>query len=78
MIPTIIGSTVSLTITVIVAVIKLSQWTGNINNRIESLENWRSNIRGDMHEISDKMDDLSKRITTIVTIVDERTARTYK
>jgi hypothetical protein len=43
--------------------------------RVEELEKWRGNMRIDMHEISDKLGDVTTTIKELVTLIDERTER---
>ncbi len=51
---------------------------GHISARVEELEKWRSNMRSDMHEISDKMETISSELQRLYTLVDERTERRLK
>jgi len=48
---------------------------GHHSARLESLEEWRRNIRLDMHEISEKLDGLTKDIDNVKTLIEERTER---
>ncbi len=43
--------------------------------RLVQLEEWRSNIRIDMHEISDLIHGVDKKLTTLTALVEERTER---
>lgn len=66
-----IGAVVTLGIFVLTISFKM----GHHSARIESLEKWRDNIRIDMHEISDKLENISKQMTTLTTLIEERTDR---
>ena len=48
---------------------------GHHSARLESLEIWRTNIRIDMHEISEKLGEISNQITNLSTTLEERTER---
>jgi hypothetical protein len=49
--------------------------TGSLHTRVEVLEQWRINLRQDMHEISDKLGDISEELKMLNTLVTERTER---
>ncbi len=63
-----IGATVTLAIFLSGVIFKMGQHSA----RLESLEEWRSNIRLDMHEISDELKAISIQITRLAAIVDRR------
>lgn len=65
------GSLVTLGIFVAGVIYKM----GHHAARLESLESWRNNIRMDMHEISSKLEDISEKIISLTTLVEERTDR---
>ena len=65
------GSLITIGTLVITAVFNLGKHAA----RIEELERWRNSIRVDMHEISDKLELLSKQIVTLTTLIEERTDR---
>ncbi len=48
---------------------------GHLSARVESLEKWRENLRADMHEISDRMSEMTEEIRTVKTLIEERTER---
>ena len=48
---------------------------GSVNSDVESLKLWRGSVRLDMHEISDKIDDLSQKIVHLTALIEERTER---
>jgi hypothetical protein len=48
---------------------------GHIVARIEELEKWRSSIRVDMHEISDKIESMTAAMEKLTTLIEERTER---
>jgi Cu/Ag efflux pump CusA len=43
--------------------------------RIQTLEEWRTNVRRDMHEISEKMTEVVREIHGVKTLIEERTER---
>lgn len=49
--------------------------SGHLSARVEELERWRTNIRQDMHEISDKLEELSVSIKHLATVIEERTTK---
>jgi uncharacterized membrane protein YfbV (UPF0208 family) len=67
----VLGSLVTLSIFVAGVIYKM----GHHAARLESLENWRNNVRNDMHEISEKLELVSNQITNLTTLVEERTER---
>lgn len=48
---------------------------GKHSSRLESLELWRTNIWLDMHEISDKLEELLTKVDRVTVLVEERTER---
>lgn len=48
---------------------------GKLDTRVEALETWRGTIRNDMQEISDQIGKLSVQVTTVETLIRERTDR---
>ncbi len=48
---------------------------GRVSARIEELERWRLSIRIDMHEISDRLEDMSTNLKHLATLIEERTER---
>lgn len=46
--------------------------------RIEQLEQWRASIRIDMHEISDQIQDIGRKLATITAMLEERTERRHQ
>jgi len=49
--------------------------TGHLSARVEELERWRIDIRKDMHEISDKLEDVTTALRHLTTLIEERTDR---
>lgn len=49
--------------------------TGRIAARVEGLEAWRINMRQDMHEVSDKLEEMNNRLKQLTTLMEERTSR---
>jgi hypothetical protein len=62
-------------VTVLLAVIGLFFRAGHLAARVEELERWRVNIRGDMHEISDVLEQLGRKVENLATLIRERTFR---
>lgn len=63
------------TVTLALFVLGISFRMGHVTARVEELEKWRSGIRMDMHEISDKLEKLFNEMASIKTLIDERTER---
>lgn len=66
-----VGAVITLSAFVITVAFKM----GHHSARIESLEQWRANVRLDMHEISEKLDAMSQQMTALATLIQERTER---
>lgn len=49
--------------------------TGHLSARVEELERWRTDVRKDLHEVSDKLEELSVLVKHSITIIEERTER---
>lgn len=62
-------------ITVLLAVIGLFFRAGHLAARVEELERWRGTIRSDMHEISEQLEQLGRKVETLSTLIRERTER---
>lgn len=52
--------------------------TGHLSARVEELEKWRSHMRQDMHEISDKLEEMGNAISELTIVIKERTDRLPK
>jgi hypothetical protein len=65
----------TVSVTVLLAVMGLFFRAGGLTSRVEELERWRGNVRTDMHEISNMLQDLGKKITNLDTLIRERTDR---
>ena len=52
--------------------------SGHIAARVEELEQWRVNMRVDMHEISDQMGKVALAVHGLTTLIEERTDRRYR
>lgn len=48
---------------------------GHLSARVEELERWRLRMLEDLHEISDRMEQMSLEIRGIRTLIEERTSR---
>jgi hypothetical protein len=51
--------------------------TGHLAARVEELERWRTNMRQDMHEISDKIEEMTTVLSKLATMLEERTDRRF-
>jgi DNA anti-recombination protein RmuC len=49
--------------------------TGHLSARVEEIERWRTNIRQDMHEISEKLEEVGNTLKYLATLIEERTER---
>lgn len=68
--PALLGSIVTIGIFVLSLFLKLYRMDGDHTARLVQLEIWRSNVRNDMHEISDRMEENSNQITKITTMLE--------
>jgi hypothetical protein len=68
MLPILVGSTITLAMFLSGVIFKMGQHSA----RLESLETWRTNIRLDMHEISDKLEEISMQVARITVMLDRR------
>lgn len=68
---TAIGVIVPVVIFVLSVTFKLGQHAA----RLESLEEWRTNVRGDLHEVSEQMAAMNTALTTLTTLIEERTQK---
>ncbi len=66
-----VGSMVTISLFLISVTFRM----GEHSSRLRELERWRDNIRMDMHEISDQIQDLGTKLSEIKTMLDERTER---
>ena len=66
-----IGAVITLSIFILGLAFKLGQHSA----RLSALEEWRQNIRTDMHEISEKLEAISVLVTALKTLIEERTIR---
>lgn len=48
---------------------------GHLAARVEEIEKWRVNMRVDMHEISDKLEEMNTYLKYLATLMAERTER---
>lgn len=49
--------------------------TGHLSARVEELERWRTDVRKDMHEISDRLEEVGTELRRLTTLIEERTER---
>lgn len=47
--------------------------SGHLSARVEELEKWRSGMRADMHEISEKITNIATAVHGLHTLIAERT-----
>lgn len=50
---------------------------GHISARVEELESWKTRVRDDMHEISERLENIQLEIKTLLTLIQERTERRH-
>lgn len=62
-------------VTVLLAVIALFFRAGHLAARLEELERWRGRQHADMHEISDVLEALGRKVEILATLIRERTWR---
>ncbi len=65
------GAVVTLFIFILTLVFRVGHHTA----RLESLEEWRTNVRGDLHEVSELMSEMDKKLSSINTLIEERTEK---
>ncbi len=68
---TIVGVSVPIVIFVLTVTFKLGQHAA----RLQSLEEWRTNVRGDLHEVSEQMAVMNNSLTSLATLIEERTQK---
>ena len=49
--------------------------TGHLSARVEELERWRIDIRKDLHEVSDKLEEMNRTLKELAVLIQERTER---
>ena len=49
--------------------------TGHLAARVEELERWRGSMRIDMHEVSEKLEELTANVKHLSTLIEERTEK---
>lgn len=62
-------------VTILIAVIGLFFRFGHLSARVEELERWRTDMRKDMHEISDILESIRLQLKNLETLMLERTDR---
>jgi len=65
------GALVTLSIFILTIVFRIGHHTA----RLESLEEWRTNVRGDLHEVSEQMTTMNNTLSSISTLIEERTEK---
>jgi hypothetical protein len=66
---------VGLLITLAIQLASVTFKSGRNEARIDELERWRSDMRRDMHEISEQLQRISRQVSGVETLIDERTER---
>lgn len=51
--------------------------TGHLSARVEELERWRTDVRKDLHEVSDKLEQVSSELHRLSVLIEERTDRRF-
>ena len=49
--------------------------TGHLAARVEELERWRTDVRKDLHEVSDKLEVMNSSLMSLSVLIRERTNR---
>jgi peptidoglycan hydrolase CwlO-like protein len=62
-------------LTIATLIANVTYRSGHLSARVEELEKWRENLRDDMHEISDKLTELSGEFKRLTAVIEERTDR---
>ncbi len=66
---------VGLALSMLIAYGSLAYRLGHQSARVEAIERWRVNMRDDMHEISDKISEMTAAMEKLSTLINERTER---
>ncbi len=66
---------IGILLTIATLIANVTYRSGHLSARVEELEKWRGGIRDDMHEISDKLAEMSGTLTHLATVIEERTDR---
>lgn len=48
---------------------------GHLSARLEAIESWRIDVRKDLHEVSNKMENITISLNKLTTLIEERTER---
>jgi hypothetical protein len=71
----VIVALMGISVPLVIAVIHAAFKIGALSARVVSLETWRTGMRNDMHEVSDKLTDVVTKLEGLKTLVEERTER---
>lgn len=71
----VVSITVTILIVSITALINLAYKQGHMGARVQELERWRTDMRKDMHEISERLEYVGVELRSIHTLIDERTEK---
>lgn len=63
---------IGILLTIATLIANVTYRSGHLSARIEELERWRKDIRVDMHEISEKMEEMTVSFTHLAAIIEER------
>lgn len=66
---------VGVMITFAIALAQVVFRTGRLDARVEQLEEWRKNVRGDLGEVSTELRGLQVEVRGLRTIIEERTSK---
>ena len=50
---------------------------GTLSARVDELERWRTDVRRDLHEVSDKLEAVRNEVHRLATLIEERTERRF-
>ena len=71
----VVSITITILIVLVTGLINLSYRQGHTTARVEALEVWRGTVRGDLHEVSEKLTAIEITLAKLMTLVRERTDR---
>lgn len=69
---------IGILLTIATLVANVTYRSGHLSARVEELERWRKDLRGDMHEISERIDEMSRAVTHLAAVIEERTEKIRK
>ena len=72
---TIEWAAIAILLTVSIFLANVIYRTGHVSARVEELERWRIDIRKDLHEVSDKLEEMNRTLKELAVLIQERTER---